>query len=92
MPKVTVPQKNLIIDGHQGENLMDALIAAGLPVASSCLGEGVCSKCKVKIVPLGKASELEVKTMTRNKIDISNHRLSCQIFIEDDLTVETSYW
>lgn len=92
MPKVSVPQKNLVLDSKVGENLMDVLIAAELPVASSCLGEGICSKCKVKILPLGKAAELETKTMTRNKVDALTHRLSCQIFIETDLTVETSYW
>ena len=92
MPKVNVPQKNLILDCKVGENLMDVLIAANLPVASSCLGEGICSKCKVKILPPGKAAELETKTMTRNKVDVATHRLSCQILIETDLTVETSYW
>lgn len=92
MPKVNVPQKNLVLDCKVGENLMDVLIAAGLPVASSCLGEGICSKCKVKMTPLGKASELEVKTMTRNKIDVASQRLCCQIFIVDELTVETGYW
>ena len=92
MPKVTVPQKNLTLLGQVGENLMDVLIAAGLPVASSCLGEGICSKCVVELTPLGSSSDLEVKTMTRNKLDFSTHRLCCQIFITEDLTVKTGYW
>ena len=92
MPKVTVPQKNLILDCKDGENLMDVLIAAGLPVASSCLGEGICSKCAVEITPVGSTSELELKTMTRNKIDLSTHRLCCQIFLTKDVTVKTKYW
>ncbi len=92
MPKVNVPQKNLVLDCKVGENLMDVLISAGLPVASSCLGEGICSKCSVEISPVGKASELETKTMTRNKVDVSTHRLSCQLSIDSEVTVKTSYW
>ena len=92
MPKVTVPQKNLVLNCQIGENLMDVLIAAGLPVASSCLGEGICSKCAVEQTPLGTASDLDVKTMARNKLDLTIHRLCCQIFINEDLTVRTRYW
>jgi ferredoxin, 2Fe-2S len=92
MPKVTVPQKNLVLDCKVGENLMDALIAAGLPVASSCLGEGVCSKCAVEMSPVGELSDLEEKTMSRNNLDLSIYRLCCQIFITEDLVVKTKYW
>lgn len=92
MPKVSIPQKNLVLECQPGENLMDVLIAAGLPVASSCLGEGICSKCKVQVTPAGKALDLEIKTMTRNKVDLLTHRLSCQFFIDTDVSVETSYW
>ena len=92
MPKVSIPQKNLVLECKVGENLMDVLIAAGLPVASSCLGEGICSKCKVNIEPVGQTSGLEIKTMSRNKVDMGTHRLSCQISVENELTVTTTYW
>lgn len=101
MPKVEVPQKNLVFEAYPKENLMDALIRAGLPVASSCLGEGICSKCVVEINPIdattryGERSEIEIRTMTRNKIEISdqsNHRLSCQVFVDSDVQVKTKYW
>ena len=92
MPKISVPQKNLTIPAESGENLMDALMKAGLPVASSCLGEGICSKCAVQMEPLGSQSDLEIRTLQKNKLDLS-HRLCCQVFITDtDLTVKTSYW
>lgn len=92
MPKVSVPQKKLVLDCQSGENLMDVLIAAGLPVASSCLGEGICSKCTINMNPVGHPSELEIKTMTRNKVDVTTHRLSCQLFVDGDISVETTYW
>jgi len=95
MPKIEIPQKNLVFDSLPNENLMDALIRAGLPVASSCLGEGICSKCVVKITPPSKPTDLEVRTMTRNKLDLSatsNLRLSCQVFVDTDIVVSTTYW
>ena len=36
------------INGYEG-SLMDYLISIGLPIASSCIGEGVCQKCNVWI-------------------------------------------
>ena len=38
---IDVPVKELEI------SLMDFLLKAGVPVASSCGGEGVCQKCKI---------------------------------------------
>ncbi len=34
----------------KGSNLMKSLLEAGLPVASSCDGDGVCAKCRIQIV------------------------------------------
>lgn len=77
---------------------MDALIEQGLPVASSCLGEGICSKCAVRLKHLNQThhnqtahSELEKTTLLRNKLDLT-YRLSCQVFVDQDISVETSYW
>lgn len=92
MPKLILPQKNLTIDVEAGVNLMNALLNAGLPVASSCQGEGVCSMCKVKIE--GQVAEpafFESETLRRNKA-LPGERLSCQIAVEFDLTVSTRYW
>ena len=91
MPQLHIPQKNKIITVDSGKNLMDALIENGLPVASSCHGEGICSKCFVVISPKGEHTNLEIKTLEKNKLDLSK-RLSCQVFVTEDLTVETSYW
>lgn len=91
MPKVSVPQKNLVLQVEVGQNLMDVLIDAGLPVASSCLGEGICSKCAVEMNPVGTLSALEIKTLDRNKKSL-DQRLCCQIFITEDIEVKTTYW
>ncbi len=91
MPAIKIPQKNKIISVESGKNLMDALLEAELPVASSCHGQGVCSKCFVTVSPIGTHTELELKTLEKNKLDLSK-RLCCQIFVTNDLSVETTYW
>ena len=73
------------------KNLMDLLIENKLPVASSCLGEGICSKCAMEVSPEGQRSELEIKSLTKNKKDLSD-RLSCQVLISEDITVRVGYW
>lgn len=91
MPTLTIPQKNLQLSVESGKNLMDALIETGLPVASSCHGDGICSKCYVKMTPAGTASELENQTMERNKVP-EGMRLCCQVNVSEDLVVKTTYW
>lgn len=93
MPTIHIPQKNQTLTVANGQNLMQALQTAGIPVASSCLGDGICSMCKVTIEGVITApSELETRTLTRNKLNETGQRLSCQIAVTDDLTVTTSYW
>jgi 2Fe-2S ferredoxin len=93
MPKITLPQKQMTIAVESGVNLMNALLDAGLPVASSCHGEGVCSMCRVKIDE-GTANapeNFEVDCLKRNKAE-PNERLSCQIIVTNNLTLSTKYW
>jgi ferredoxin, 2Fe-2S len=91
MPSIKIPQKNKIISVESGKNLMDALLEAELPVASSCHGQGVCSKCFAAVSPIAAHTELELKTLEKNKLNLSK-RLCCQIFVTEDLIVETAYW
>ncbi len=91
MPLIHIPQKNKILTVNAGKNLMDALIESGLPVASSCHGEGICSKCFMSVSPSGIQTEIEIKTLSRNNLDLSK-RLCCQVFVTADMTVETTYW
>ena len=91
MFKVSILQRNLILDAAANKNLMDLLLENKLPVASSCLGEGLCSKCAMEVTPVGVPSELEQRTLTQNKRE-PGYRLSCQIFINQDLMVKADYW
>ncbi len=92
MPKVIVPQKNLTLNVEPGSNLMNALLEAGLPVASSCHGDGVCSMCRVQIEgEVAPPVRYEADSLSRNKCAPSE-RLSCQVSVNHDLTVRTKYW
>lgn len=91
MIKVFIPQKNKTLFCDSGKNLMDLLIENQIPVASSCLGEGICSKCAVMVNPQGRQSDLEIKTLTRNKKGL-DYRLSCQFSVMEDISVSADYW
>ena len=92
MPKIIIPQKNITLTVSAGTNLMQGLQLQNIPVASSCLGDGICGKCHISVVgTVAEASLLETETKERNKIP-KTERLACQIIVENDLTVSTGYW
>lgn len=92
MPKLILPQKKMTIDVEPGTNLMNALLEAGIPVASSCQGDGICSMCKLSIEGVVQAPEpFETETLRRNKA-MPEERLSCQIQVTHDLRVKARYW
>ncbi|MEZ4332334.1 MAG: 2Fe-2S iron-sulfur cluster-binding protein [Myxococcota bacterium] len=75
--------------------LLDAVVAAGLPIASACGSEGACARCGVEIIAgaegLDAESERETRIKARNRID-ARHRLACRVRPTADLTVRASYW
>lgn len=89
------------IEVENGANLMQSLLSHGKPVASSCYGKGICSKCRVQIIEgpqnLSKPNALE--KMLREKLKdtrqalAENERLSCQTrLIDDEVVIDTGYW
>lgn len=74
---------------------MKALLDGGLPVASSCSGDGVCAKCKIIIVEgmENLSTENETESFLRESKGIpKDQRISCQVQVLDDITVDTTYW
>jgi 2Fe-2S ferredoxin len=78
-----------------GANLMQSLLAAGLPVASSCNGDGVCSKCRITILQghenISPIGALEQTLRDRNRIP-REQRIACQSQVLGNITVDTNYW
>jgi ferredoxin, 2Fe-2S len=95
MPRIEfVKNKPALIVEH-GANLMKVLLENGLPVASSCHGQGVCTKCRIRIVAgrenLSPENEFEKSLRARLNIP-DDMRLSCQTAVNGDIVIDTNYW
>lgn len=77
-------------------SLMDALLASGLPVASSCRGDGVCTKCRLRVRPLEPNSLNAPSDFERGllkKIGAEpEERISCQTKVLGLVEVDADYW
>ena len=95
MTKLTLPQLNRTLEVGPAQTLMSALIAHQVPVASSCKGDGICGKCKLRIYPeqgeLEPASILELQTLKKAEA-LPEERLSCQVLCQRHMRVEATYW
>jgi 2Fe-2S ferredoxin len=95
MPQISFSKNKPAIHVESGANLMQSLLSAQLPVASSCHGEGVCSKCHIRIVDgkenISAETTLEKNLKAKNKIN-PEHRISCQTLVLGPITVDATYW
>lgn len=74
---------------------MKSLLDAGIPVASSCNGDGVCAKCKIAVIAgiENLSAENEIENFLKQKLEISeNFRISCQTEVLGDITIDATYW
>lgn len=96
MAKITLAKSQKTIEVSDGSNLMQSLEDAGIPVASSCGGEGVCTKCLVKVIDgkenLSPRSDLEIDMQEIHEFD-KNQRMSCQTeILTGQVQIDTDYW
>ena len=95
MPLISFIKNKAPLEVPAGANLMKSLLDAGLPVASSCDGDGVCAKCKIQILQgsenLSKENETEQFLKEKNNL-ATNVRISCQTVVLGDITVDATYW
>ena len=95
MPTIRFTKNLPEIQAEHGAILMDVLLAANVPVASSCHGDGVCAKCRVRVVAgtenLSPAEPLETRLRERHRYP-PDLRVSCQSRVLGDVTIDTSYW
>jgi ferredoxin, 2Fe-2S len=95
MPQIKFIKKHPVIEVDIGDNLMRSLLRAQMPVASSCNGQGICGKCRVRV--LAGADALSARTKIEAQMQGQHNlppdmRLSCQCFVQGDVTVDTTYW
>jgi 2Fe-2S ferredoxin len=95
MPMIHFKKGRRSLEVPVGSNLMQALLREGIPVASSCRGDGVCAKCRIEILEgsqnLSRVSEQEARIKQRLDIPASE-RLSCQTEVLGDITIDATYW
>ena len=94
-PKINFVKPLEAIECSTGSNLMATLNEHEVPVASSCKGDGICGRCRIKVLEGSKnLSEINAREkVLRNTHNLSsNERISCQTFVNGDVTVDTLYW
>lgn len=95
MPVISFAKNRSPIECLEGINLMQMLQSQQIPVASSCLGDGICGKCKVQVLSgaenLSPIADREQFLKTRLKM-AANERVSCQCSVHGDICIDTSYW
>lgn len=70
MAEIRIDKTERIIECRDGENLLEALLGAGVFVDNPCNGKGICGKCKVKLVS-GECSRMtasEERLLTPDEI------------------------
>ncbi len=95
MPKIQFQKNHPSFDVLVGTPLMRALLDKSIPVASSCGGDGVCAKCRIEVLQGMKnlSPENSREAFLRERYEIPRtERLSCQVTVHGDITINTSYW
>jgi 2Fe-2S ferredoxin len=92
---VHFPTRDRSVRVPVGTLLIDAVREAGLPIARSCGGEGLCGRCGVRILDgsaaVGAESPDEARAKQRNRVD-PDLRLACRVAVSADLAVAAPYW
>ena len=93
MHKVTVLPYNETIEVSDKSNLRDSLDRAGYTVKSTCGGCATCGLCVV-VLETGEDNisdiAFEEKQLLGNVFHLTKERLSCQVDILGDITVDIS--
>ncbi|MEO1529739.1 MAG: NADH:ubiquinone reductase (Na(+)-transporting) subunit F [Planctomycetota bacterium] len=76
------------IEVPAGGKLLGALADAGVFVSSACGGGGTCAQCKVKVHDGGGEILATEKDHINKKEAGEGERLSCQVAVKQDMTVE----
>jgi uncharacterized 2Fe-2S/4Fe-4S cluster protein (DUF4445 family) len=84
--KVHFERDNVDIIVEEGENLLEAAIAAGVHVNASCGGAGVCGTCKV-LIKQGQVESTRTEKLTEQEYR-HGLRQACQSRIITDLVVD----
>jgi len=96
VPLVSFQPSGRAIEVPAGSTLLDAALAAGLPIARACGADGLCARCGVRILAgaetgVDAESAAEVAVRRRNRLDPAL-RLACRAHVLGDLELTAPYW
>lgn len=75
-----------------GQSLMNRLMEIGLPVASSCGGDGVCTKCRLFVSGTASTPSQHESFLLKKIQADPQERISCQVIGPGDIEVDARYW
>ena len=91
MPEVTFLPAGRSVAIEEGGTLLEAARLAGIPLASSCRGAGLCDACKVRVKEGGDRLSAPTKREELARLD-SDERLACQARVLGAVVVTAGYW
>lgn len=86
--KISFPDHQKEIYALEGSSLFECIVRAGILIKNPCAGQGICGKCKVRVIS-GKSEPAEEckKFFTNNEL-AQGWRLACRVKIYDSLEIE----
>lgn len=93
MPMLTIQPSGKTVQAAEGMSLLEALLAAGEPIAHKCDGKAECGSCHI-FVNEGRKSLSKTQRVENEKLDSivgvgSKSRLACQAKLgTENVTVE----
>jgi 2Fe-2S ferredoxin len=96
VPLVSFQPSGRAIEVPAGSTLLEAALAAGLPIARACGADGLCARCALRILAgagtgVDAAGPDEAAVRERNRLDPAL-RLACRAHVTGDVEVTASYW
>ena len=94
-PRVRFEPMGLEVAVPRGRRVYDVAMANGLPLAQSCRGEGICSRCGVRVLRgaehLSPERRPERLRKAANQLD-RELRLACLTTVRGPVVLTTDYW
>jgi 2Fe-2S ferredoxin len=93
MPILTIKATGRTVDAAEGISILQALLAAGEPIAHKCEGKAECGSCHIFVLE-GRKSLSKIQRLENEKLDTtigvgSGSRLACQAKLgTENITVE----
>ena len=93
MPMLTIQPSGKTVQSTEGMSILEALLAAGEPIAHKCDGKAECGSCHI-FVNAGRKTLSKIQRSENERLDAivgvsSQSRLACQAKLgNEDVTVE----